>query len=314
MVCCVGRMRRGGGPAVEDQVRHQEAAAEDQQRQGEPKHRPGSVHQITRYVVAAARQSTTEWSQPESALAVALAWRGRCSLKRRYHPMLNPPDPLAWLISDARVSSPAARVAPPAVAAVAVVAFGFWVAAASVSWFAWSLSRDLPEPRDLRSIGDMAQSTTLFDAHDRPAFTIYKEQRIEVPLKGFRRTWCGRSSRWRTSVTTSTGGSTRFACSGATLANLRQGRRAQGGSTITQQLARQSFLSSGQDLRAQIQGDARRSSARAHLLEEGDPGALFQQGVLRGWAVWCRSGITRIFRRSTRRIFRLTRRRCSPAS
>ena len=34
----------------------------------------------------------------------------------------------------------------------------------------------------LRRIGTMAQATTLFDAHDRPAFTIYKEQRIEVPL------------------------------------------------------------------------------------------------------------------------------------
>ena len=70
----------------------------------------------------------------------------------------------------------------PLIAAVAVIAFGFWVAAASVSWFAWSLARDLPNRETLRSIGDMAQSTTLFDAHDRPVFTIYKEQRIEVPL------------------------------------------------------------------------------------------------------------------------------------
>ena len=29
----------------------------------------------------------------------------------------------------------------------------------------------------------MAQSTTLFDAHDKPVFTIFKEQRIELPLE-----------------------------------------------------------------------------------------------------------------------------------
>ena len=28
----------------------------------------------------------------------------------------------------------------------------------------------------------MAQATTLFDASDKPVFTIFKEQRIEVPL------------------------------------------------------------------------------------------------------------------------------------
>ena len=31
-------------------------------------------------------------------------------------------------------------------------------------------------------LGDMAQATTIYDASDHPAFTIYKEQRLEVPL------------------------------------------------------------------------------------------------------------------------------------
>ena len=94
--------------------------------------------------------------------------------------MLNPPDRrsshhqrlIAPAVSDRVCSSPS----------IAVVAFVLWVAAAAVSWFMWSLSRDLPDRQSLRSIGDMAQATTLFDAHDQPAFTIFKEQRIEVPL------------------------------------------------------------------------------------------------------------------------------------
>ena len=34
-----------------------------------------------------------------------------------------------------------------------------------------------------RRIGEMAQATTIFDAADQPAFTIFKEQRIEVPIE-----------------------------------------------------------------------------------------------------------------------------------
>jgi penicillin-binding protein 1A len=127
-------------------------------------------------------------------------------------------------------------------AAVGVVAFALWLAAASVGWFTWSLSRNL-DRESLRRIGTMAQATTLYDAHDRPAFTIYKEQRIEVPL--------GKVSPHLVRALISMEdqrfyehrGFDSVRVMGAVLANVRQGRRAQGGSTITQQLVRQSFLS-----------------------------------------------------------------------
>jgi penicillin-binding protein 1A len=127
--------------------------------------------------------------------------------------------------------------------AVAVAAFALLMVAASVSWFAWSLSRELPDRDSLRRVSDMAQATTLFDQQDRPAFTIYKEQRIEVPL--------GRMSPHLIRALISMEdqrfyehrGIDTVRVLGAAAANLRQGRRAQGGSTITQQLARQSFLS-----------------------------------------------------------------------
>ena len=129
------------------------------------------------------------------------------------------------------------------IAAVAVVAFVFWVAAASISWFAWSLSRDLPDRESLRGIGDMAQSTTLFDAADRPAFTVYKEQRIEVPLQKISPHLVRALISMEDQRFYEHRGVDTVRVLGAVVANLRQGRRAQGGSTITQQLARQTFLS-----------------------------------------------------------------------
>ena len=112
-----------------------------------------------------------------------------------------------------------------------------------MSWFAWSLSRDLPDRETLRGIGDMAQATTLFDAADRPAFTVYKEQRIEVPLQKISPHLIRALVSMEDQRFYEHRGVDTVRVLGAVMANLRQGRRAQGGSTITQQLARQSFLS-----------------------------------------------------------------------
>ena len=40
-----------------------------------------------------------------------------------------------------------------------------------------------PDPAQIRSLTHMPQATTLFDRQDRPAFTVFKERRIEVPLQ-----------------------------------------------------------------------------------------------------------------------------------
>jgi 1A family penicillin-binding protein len=156
-------------------------------------------------------------------------------------PMLNPQGPPPPSPHAPRRPS---RERPRAlVAAVAVVAFAIWVGAASVSWFMWSLSRDLPNRETLRSIGDMAQSTTLFDAQDRPAFTVYKEQRIEVPLQRISPHLVRALVSMEDQRFYEHRGVDMVRVLGAGVANLRQGRRAQGGSTITQQLARQSLVS-----------------------------------------------------------------------
>jgi 1A family penicillin-binding protein len=106
----------------------------------------------------------------------------------------------------------------------------------------WVVARSLPGLDALQTLGDMSQATTLYDAYDRPVFTIFKEYRVEVPLSKV-------SPHLRRAILAiedqrfaEHGGVDLFRIAGAAWADLRQRRAAQGGSTITQQLARQMFL------------------------------------------------------------------------
>ena len=142
---------------------------------------------------------------------------------------------------------------PAVVASVlVVVAVLAWTATGWAAWLAWDLTSGLPDRERLRSIGEMAQSTTIFDAGGQPAFTIFKEQRIEVPLERIsphlvRAVLAVEDQRFYEHS-----GVDAVRVIGAVVANLRQGRRAQGGSTITQQLARQSFLTLDKTVRRKV--------------------------------------------------------------
>ena len=123
----------------------------------------------------------------------------------------------------------------PIIAAVSVVTLLFVIGL-------WALLSGLPGRDELRLLGQMPQATTLYDVQNRPVFTIFREYRIEVPLSKV-------SPHLRKAIVAFE--DQRFAdhngidvirIMGAVLADIREGRKAQGGSTITQQLARQSFL------------------------------------------------------------------------
>ena len=64
-------------------------------------------------------------------------------------------------------------------ASVALVAI---LTVAGSTWFVVGLRNGLPKPEELGRIGEMDQATTIFDAEDHLAFTVFKEQRIDVPL------------------------------------------------------------------------------------------------------------------------------------
>ncbi len=133
-----------------------------------------------------------------------------------------------------------------------VIALVSWAAAGAFAWFSYDVTMRLPGQAALTGLGDMAQSTILYDSADKPVFTIFKEQRIEIPLEEM-------SPNLRKAVVAvedqrffEHGGVDVVRVVAALLNNIRAGRRAEGGSTITQQLARQSFLTRDKTLRRKL--------------------------------------------------------------
>ena len=142
----------------------------------------------------------------------------------------------------------AAGYPTPSKTAVALVV----LAMTGAAWFAYDITVDLQGRYDLRSIGQMAQATTVYDVANQPVFAFYREQRIDVPLS--------RVSPHLVHAIVTTEDRRFFEHRGvdgwrilaAAWNNLLEGRAAQGGSTITQQLARQSFLTPDKTLRRKL--------------------------------------------------------------
>ncbi len=101
----------------------------------------------------------------------------------------------------------------------------------------------LPASDAIDSLGVMANATVIYDAFDQPVFTLFRERRLSVPLHDI-------SPHLVTAVIAVEDhrfyrhrGFDLIRIGGAALADIAAGRLAQGGSTITQQLARVSLLS-----------------------------------------------------------------------
>ena len=123
---------------------------------------------------------------------------------------------------------------------------------ATLAWFCYDLVAGLPGAKEIHDLGDMAQATTIFDARDQPVFTIFKEQRIEVPLDRMSPELVKAVISVEDQRFYDHNGVDVIRIGAAALRNLREGRRAEGGSTITQQLARQSFLTLDKTYRRKI--------------------------------------------------------------
>jgi 1A family penicillin-binding protein len=119
-------------------------------------------------------------------------------------------------------------------------------------WGAYEITADLPQKTDIRGLGDMAQATTIFDASDQPVFTIFKEQRIEVPLNHISPNLIKAVLSVEDQRFYEHSGIDFIRIAAAAVKNVQLGRRAEGGSTITQQLARQSLLTRDKTFRRKL--------------------------------------------------------------
>ena len=127
------------------------------------------------------------------------------------------------------------RTWPGRVAIAAIVAI-----LAGYTWFAADLLGSVPSREDLRAFRIMPSANILFDAADREVFTIAKEHRIEVPLSEISPQLIEAVIAIEDRRFFEHDGFDLIRIAGSAFAVLRAGEPVQGGSTITQQLARQS--------------------------------------------------------------------------
>ena len=109
--------------------------------------------------------------------------------------------------------------------------------------FGWVFGRligSVPTREELRAFTAMPTANILFDSADREVFTIAKEHRIEVPLSQMSPTLVKAVVAIEDRRFYEHDGFDPIRIAGSALAVLRAGEAVQGGSTITQQLARQS--------------------------------------------------------------------------
>jgi len=156
-----------------------------------------------------------------------------------------------------------------------VVTTGFLVAAivplALAGWLI-AIDRHLPGGDALRQIGEMDQATTIYDREDKPAFTFFREQRLDVSLEEISPNVVHALLAIEDQRFYDHGGFDAVRTVSAAMANFRQRRAVQGGSTITQQLARQSFLKPDKTIGRKLQelilaGRIDRTFSKPRILE-----------------------------------------------
>jgi 1A family penicillin-binding protein len=126
---------------------------------------------------------------------------------------------------------------------VLVVTVVAWCATASVALLAHSIVDELDRAKGLADLAPRPQATIVYDRYDRPAFTFFIEQRIDVPLERVSQHMIGALLSVEDRRFFSHHGMDPIRIAGAAWRNFRAGRIVEGGSTITQQLARASLSS-----------------------------------------------------------------------
>jgi 1A family penicillin-binding protein len=128
------------------------------------------------------------------------------------------------------------------VAAMIVISVTFWAGMGATALFAHQMLDGIPDRSMLGRVTQMARASVFYDHKGQPAFTISREQRFEVPLDQISPNLQNAILAIEDQRFYKHNGVDVIRIVGAALANLREGRTAQGASTVTQQLARLSFL------------------------------------------------------------------------
>ena len=116
----------------------------------------------------------------------------------------------------------------------------------------------LPGRDQLRTLGEAIEGTTVYDAHDQPIFSFPTQYRIEVTSAQI-------SPNLKKAIVAvedarfyEHDGVDGIRIVGAVLTDIRERRKAEGASTITQQLARMSFLSRDKTFRCKVRDGVHR--------------------------------------------------------
>jgi 1A family penicillin-binding protein len=109
-----------------------------------------------------------------------------------------------------------------------------------------------PGAREIRSLAHMPVATVVLDRYDKPAFTIFEERRYEIPLDQVSPHLVQAVLAIEDQRFHRHGGVDLWRIAGSAWANLRSTSLEQGGSTITQQLAKLSFLSPDKTFRRKL--------------------------------------------------------------
>jgi penicillin-binding protein 1A len=125
---------------------------------------------------------------------------------------------------------------------VAMAAAGAYAAARAFR-FASAMAAELDRARPLATLAPRPQATVVYDRADRPAFSFFVEQRIDVPLERVSPHMVAAIIAVEDRRFYSHNGIDAVRIAGAAWRNFRAGRIREGGSTITQQLARVAQLS-----------------------------------------------------------------------
>jgi membrane peptidoglycan carboxypeptidase len=129
------------------------------------------------------------------------------------------------------------------IATVLLSSLLLWAAAAVTVRASWRVANELAHAATLAEIGPHPQSTVVFDRQNRPVFSFYVEQRIDVPLDRVSPRMIDALLAVEDRRFYSHHGLDAVRIAKAAWRNWRAGRIVEGGSTLTQQLARLEALS-----------------------------------------------------------------------